>query len=162
MSEPAAEKAKAIQAARDMTAALRDVWTQLKTLNAYTHRTRHIVWAVIISLAFDFAITGWVYEVAHTAGQANARSAVTQAYARGVHAAQITACQAGNARLAKQQTALDAILTLGSAPPHATIEQRREAAAFRRKAFAEVSHGWAPRDCRHLYHLGPARPAAGR
>lgn len=157
MTEPR-ERAQAVDAARGLTAALREVWTELRKLNKYTHRTRHIVWGILLSLAIDAALTGWVYHVAKQSGQASSRSAAVQAYSRGVHESTIVACQMGNVRLARQRHALDTILTIGSPPPHASAARRKALEEFRREALAQVAQGWAPRDCSRVYRVG-ARPA---
>lgn len=153
MSEPDG-RARAVDAARGLTSALKDVWAELRTLNKYTHRTRHIVWGIILSLAIDAALTGWVYHVARQSGQADTRSVAAQAYSRGVHESTIVACQMGNARLARQRQALDTILTIGSVPPHASAARRRAVEEFRHEALAQVARGWAPRDCSKVYRVG--------
>lgn len=153
MTDPR-ERAQAVDAARGLTAALREVWTELRKLNKYTHRTRHIVWGIVLSLVIDAALTGWVYHVAKQSGRANQRSVAAQAYSRGVHESTIVACRLGNVRLARQKHALDTILTIGSAPPHASPARRRAVEDFRREALAQVAQGWAPRDCSRVYRVG--------
>jgi hypothetical protein len=69
-------------------------------------------------------------------------------FATQLHANNISACQANNARLGKQEKALDAILQ--QVPPQNAVER-----AIIAKDLEFIRAGWAPKNCGAAYPLPP-------
>lgn len=135
-----------IAAADRMTDALGDFATELKKLARRDRRVRLILKILAATFLVDICLTiGLTILSVETDGNSNA-----------IHQSQIVGCQVNNVRLAKQEQALDAILTPTAASPSAlqeTAAQRAAEAKYLAAARAEVSAAWSPRNCQDAYKL---------
>jgi hypothetical protein len=120
-------------------------------LRTYGRRNRKYV-------MFDIALTvlvaffgGVLVHAADQASQALTGVHRNSATVGDVHAANLLGCQLNNARLAKQQAALDAILTPASASRH---KDKAEVDRYLAAARAQIAVAWKPRNCAAAYKLG--------
>lgn len=125
-----------------------------EVLGRYGRRNRILVIAAIVGFVLDVTATSVAF-VAY-AGVLHAQTQIRRngATVAQLHTTSLSACRAGNARLARQQGALDSILTLGPVQPGQTAAQRALAKKLLAIDRAKVAKGWAPRNCQQIYKLG--------
>ena len=107
------------------------------------------IWAAVIGLVLDIAasvVAGYALVSLHHEQAKERHNAATISQ---LHELNVSACRAGNARLIKQQMALDAILNVGG--PATSPQAKR----FIEKAEGFVASGWSARDCTAVYALPP-------
>lgn len=148
-----------VAVARGLTGALDAVRGELAELRKRmgaeekrNHLFRILVIAAVIGFLADVTATTVAFIAIGSAHRAIASAQHNAATVADVHQSVVSACQGGNKVRAQQERALDAILT--PAPQGAeSSAQRAAAAAFLRRARADVARGWGPRDCTSLYKL---------
>lgn len=113
----------ALQVVTSIESQLTGISDKLDTYAVYGKRSRHIIIALAISLAFDIAITAVVGVVA-----ASAHSTVSE-----LHAASLSQCVAGNQFRSDQNTIWAGFVGLLATP------EPGESAADKRKTAAEAS-----------------------
>ena len=136
----------ALKATKDELAATKD---EIANLRQYGHRNRLLIWAAVIGLILDITasvIAGYALVSLHHEQAKERHNAATISQ---LHELNVSACQTGNARLIKQQKALNAILTVGGPPRSA------QAKLFIEKAEGFVASGWQARKCTKIYALPP-------
>jgi hypothetical protein len=171
------EKPDALVTAGRLTAAMTGMTEALKTavaetekasrerddaLTKYGHRNRLYI---AIDVGLTVLLTVVTLVAIHASSRANVATVAAAAARQNVvtiHANQVAACRIGNALRHRQAQALDSILFLGKIPKNYTAAQRRAVLAFRKKAEGLVGRGWAPLNCRQIYHLGTPSPPVPR
>jgi uncharacterized membrane protein len=140
VSQPAAPR-DPVATARALTAALDGLSGDIKRLTDYGIRNRHLIWALIVSLILDLALTIVIALVAVQAHDANAT-------ALSAKAAQMALCEAGNTTRAQQRQLWFHLLTTPRLPgsPPRTKAQQQQIDAFK----AYISQTFAPRDCHQI------------
>ena len=147
--QPAATVAQilaALKATRDEIGETKD---EIVNLRSYGHKNRLRLWVVSVGLALDIVasvVAGYALVSLH---HEQARERHNAATISQLHELNVSACRAGNARLIKQQMALDAILNVGG--PATSPQAKR----FIEKAEGFVASGWSARDCTAVYALPP-------
>ena len=129
-----------IEAAKRMTDALADFAAELKKLSARDRRSRLYLRILAVSFTIDIILT---VAFGFLALQTNNNS-------HAIHDSQIVACESNNARLAKQESAIDAILQ-----PAENLSPAQHAAAEKYfvQARAKIAVAWHARDCAQAYKL---------
>jgi DNA-binding GntR family transcriptional regulator len=135
---------EALATAKGLTEALEAMTGELSRLQAYGKRNRHLIWATIISIALDLALTVVLVFAYSTAN--SAREAATAQ-----HASLLAACAAGNQSRAEQVQLWDHLGAISKPAPGSTkaqvARQKAQIAAF----LAYVRHVFASRDCTKIY-----------
>lgn len=140
------DREAAVAAARRLTGSLDGVHAELKRLNAYTHRTRHIVWAIVVSLVLDLILTAVV--VIGSVQLEHNKATLTQ-----VHATQVSACAIGNRLRDEQRQLWYHIVAVSKPPPHLTVAQARKRTAALAAFLGYVRKVLPALDCARLYRL---------
>jgi hypothetical protein len=130
----------ALDAARNLTAALKDISADVRGLSSYGHRSRRMIWGIIVSLVLDLVLTVVVAVFAIQAHDANSYARAARAVAAVAQADNRDLCEAGNAARAQQLGLWTYLLSLAPAPGP-------QQQALRVKFRAHLSQVFQPRDC---------------
>ncbi len=137
---------EALETAKGLTGALTGMRDELKAVNAYGRRTRHIVWLTIVSVLLDVAlsivVTVFAVKVHDNAVTLNQ-----------LHATNVTACQAGNQTRAKQDLIWHELAMLSKPAPGTPKAQIRKQRKAVQGFLALVDKAEAPRNCARLYRI---------
>jgi hypothetical protein len=145
VSEPTPDR-EALDTARGLTEALSGVRAELARLNDRVRRSRHIIFALAVSLCIDVALTvilGLVAVQAH-----NASNSATKATATAQHAYASNKALCVDTNVSRHQTILVWEHLLESAGPPKNAAGR----AFETSFISYLSKVYAPRNCTHLSH----------
>jgi hypothetical protein len=136
----------ALETAKGLTGALKDMRDELARVNAYSRRTRHLVWITVASVVLDVALSVLVAVFAIAVHH----NSVTLSE---LHSTNVSACQAGNQTRAKQDLIWHQLAGLSKpAPGTSKAELKRQQRAVR-EFLGIVDKAEAPRDCAKLYRL---------
>ena len=130
----------AIEETRDEIGAAKAEIVNLRTYGRTNRKA--ILFDIFITILFA-AVGGLTVHATQSADQA-------AQFAGQLHANNVSACEANNVRLVKQERALDAILS--QVPPRNAAER-----AIIAKDLGYIQAGWAPRQCAQAYPLAPGR-----
>jgi hypothetical protein len=136
----------ALETAKGLTSALKDMRDELARVNAYSRRTRHLVWITVASVILDVALSIAVTVFAIQVHQ----NAVTLSE---LHATNVSACQAGNQTRAKQDLIWHELAMLSKPAPGTTKAQLRKQEKAIRGFLVLVDKAEAPRNCAKAYRL---------
>jgi hypothetical protein len=143
VTEPTPDR-EALDTAKGLTDALKGVREELERVNQRVSRSRHIIFALAVSLCVDVALTvilGLVAVQAHDASNSATRATATAQHA---YASNKALCLDTN--VSRHQTILVWEHLLTSAGPPKTAAGR----TFERSFEAYLAKVYAPRDCTHL------------
>ena len=143
MTEPIPDR-EALDTAKGLTGALREIGGQISGLTAAVRRSRHMIVGLTVSLCIDLARTVVVAVFAVQAHDAN-DSAVAARDAAAVAAQDNKAlCLSGNVARAQQIKPWEILISL-STPPKSS-EQKHLIDLF----LADLKKIYAPRNCSHI------------
>jgi len=135
--------------ARDLTGALEGMTAQLAALDAYGHRSRRMIWGLIVSITLDLILTAGIAVTAIQAHNADTSASAARAVAAVAQQDNRALCEASNVSRAQQLGLWDYLFSLAGKP--ATARTAKLDAEF----LHHVAVVFAPRDCSHV---SPGKP----
>jgi hypothetical protein len=143
VSEPTPDR-EALDTAKGLTDALKGVRDELQRLNERVSRSRHMIFALALSLCVDVALTVILGLVAVQAHDASNQAASATSQARHAYASNFALCQASNTSRRQTIGVWDTLLgDLGKPKTQA-------ARVFEQSFKAYLARTYAPRDCKSL------------
>lgn len=141
-----------MQAARDLSDALKAMTRQLAEVKATVRRSRRVIIAIAVSLVLDVGLTVGVTIAAVQAGDASGKASAT---IRQLHASQVSACRGANVNRGQDIAIWNQFLADLAPPAARTPKVRAELAGINRLIRVKDT----PRNCVAIYRLNPGAAA---
>lgn len=133
-----------VAAAGKLSDALDKTTREVRRLNEYGRTSRHLILALMVSMALDLILTAVVAITAVQAHSASERAAAATATAKSAYASNYALCQASNTAREQQIGLWDFLLALGkTTQAPAQVKTVDEFKTYLHRVFA-------PRDCAAL------------
>jgi len=132
-----------IAAAESLEQSMGALADEMRSLSDYGHRSRTLIWGLVVSLALDVVLSVILGIVALQASDASHRATeATSVSAQNALNAKVT-CEVGNESRRLQIQLWTYVLDLSSTDPSQTPQQKQQVAQFREY----IKHVYSPRDC---------------